>query len=159
MRTLLSASASCLLLAGAVAPAAAAPPAAADEPSAGITVTIHHVAPVLLYRLLERFPSGDQLDEGTLKFTYTCDPGDTGDTSVNALAGTDRFSPSTFGEAIPCDGKRHTGQVVVSRESAEPFAPPRFEDTFVSIFVIAGPGEPEVGERLTEPVRVRYLGF
>ena len=156
MRTLLTASATCLILAGTTAAAAAG----SGPPSPDPSVTVHHVAPVLLYRLVERSDAG-QDDEGSVKVTYTCHPGGTGAGEVFAMASTSNgFLPPTFGEVVPCDGRRHTLTLGVFRKVTTPFTPPaRFQDVDLSVSFILGPGEPDIGEPVTVPVRIRYVGF
>jgi hypothetical protein len=154
MRRALLVASACAFVVGSTAA-----PAVADSPPEGQFVTVHHVAPVLLYRLEERLPDDQQIDGGTIRVTYTCHQG-SGEPFVFAFAFAGGFLPPTFGEPVPCDDRRHTLLLSVSRKTAGPFEPPgRFVDTDVFIGFDTGPGGEIVPGDAREPVRIRFLGF
>ncbi len=156
MRKALLASATCAFLTASVA----APVAAAEPPSSEPSVTVHHVSPVVQYRLVERQETGGQLDEGTVRVTYTCDPGDLGRDFVFAFVFAGGFMGPTFGEDIPCDDRRHTLELGLSRKTDAPYSPPgRFVDTELFLGFNTGPGGEEVPGGVTEQVRIRFIGF
>lgn len=145
--------------AGAFLVGSMAAPAVADTPPEGQSVTVHHVAPVLLYRLEERLPDDQQIDGGTIRVTYTCHQG-SGEPFVFAFVVAGDFLPPTFGEDIPCDDRRHTLLLSVSRKTAAPYTPPgRLQDTDVSVGFNTGPGGESIPGGVREPVRIRFLGF
>jgi len=153
---MLVASATCAFLVGSAAASAAAVEHTSPDPS----VTVHHTAPVLPYRLLERLEGGGQLDEGTVRVTYTCHPGELGQDFVFAFAFAGGFMGPTFGQDIPCDDRRHTVVLGVSRKTDAPYTPPgKFVDTELFLGFNTGPGGEEVPGDVTAPVRIRFIGF
>ncbi len=155
MKTILTASAACALLVGTACSAAAA-----TDTTTGPSVTVHHVSPVLQYRLLERLDTGGQIDGGSVRVTYTCDPGDSGLASVFAFPFAGGFMGPTFGWEIPCDDRRHTLRLDVDRRTDAPYDPPgTFVDTDFFLSFNTGPGGEAVPGDVVEPIRIHFVGF